>query len=149
MNITPNSISEGRKYKKPGHSLNQFSQFLKDFDMVDVGAESTAPFNAPIDAQTELSRLEAFFYPLFEMVPDPQGVISLDTYRPEVFYEAAMWIRKAWPKTRLIFNDVSGKVDDDLLELFKEDLSFDYVLSHNLCPERDLCSDHMQYCHAL
>ena len=145
MNVTPNSFSDGGVLAKTASAIARFKSFCSDFDIIDIGAESTAPFNAAIGAGEELSRLESFFYPLFDSVDDPAITLSIDTYRPEVFYEVALWIRSQWPKCSLIFNDVSGKVDADLLGLLKEDFSFSYVLSHNLCPTRDRAGDHMQF----
>jgi dihydropteroate synthase len=142
INLTPNSFSES----KPKNLLKYFSDLLLDCSIIDIGAESTAPMNASIDAVTEFKRFEASFFPLLQLRPDPVCTLSIDTYRPEVFYEVYHVIKHYWPKTQLIFNDVSGKIDDDLLSLLKEDkLDFDYVYCHNLCPLRDLAGDHMQF----
>lgn len=144
MNVTPDSFSDGGTLSNSNVASKIFSKFIQNFDIVDIGAESTAPFNDPIDAKEELSRLEGFFFPLFDRMEDPQVALSIDTYRPEVFFEASLWLRRFWPKCPLIFNDVSGKVDSDLMAILKEDFSFTYVLSHNLCPERDLAGEHMK-----
>lgn len=145
VNVTPDSFSDGGELSRPEKSEIAFVQKAQDFDIVDVGAESTAPFNDPIDAKTELSRLESFFHPLFEKIKDPRKIISIDTYKPEVFYEVALQLQSIWPKSPLIFNDISGQVDEDLRCLFRDGIQFDYVLSHNLCPRRELASSHMDY----
>lgn len=141
INVTPNSFSDGGELKDPSYT---FKKVLNEFDIGDIGAESTAPFNDPIEAKTELIRLESFFSKVLD-APDPEAQISIDTYRPEVFYEVALEINRVWPKSRLIFNDISGKIDFDLMELMKTELPFSYVFSHNLCPARDLSSHHMDY----
>ena len=145
MNITPNSFSDGNKLKTLKNQKETFEAFINQFDIVDIGAESTAPFNDPIGASEELTRLESFFLPILFNFPDQERIISIDTYRPEVFFEIALIIKKAWPKARLIFNDISGQGDEDLILLLKSDLQFSYVLSHNLAPNRALASNHMDY----
>ena len=145
MNLTPNSFSDGAKLTTQKSQAQTFKRFIQDFDIVDIGAESTAPFNDPIDAVTELERLESFFYPLIDSMDDPQATISIDTYRPEVFYELALILNQYWPKTTLIFNDISGKTDGDLKALLDTEVKFDYVFSHNLCSDRAHASDHMNY----
>lgn len=147
INITPNSFSDGGKFKNLNDFVKSFQDMLTWVDVIDIGAESTAPFNDPIDAIEELNRFEKYLFPLLAKLSDPKTTISIDTYRPEVFYEVYLVIKHFWPKTKLIFNDVSGKIDDDLVELLgMNELDFDYVYSHNLCPSRDLTSAHMDYC---
>lgn len=145
MNLTPNSFSDGAKLNTQKAQQDTFQEFIKLFDILDIGAESTAPFNEAIGATTELERLEDFFYPLLDSIPDPQTTISIDTYRPEVFYEIALILNKLWPRTKLVFNDISGKTDADLRALLTSDIEFDYVFSHNLCVDRAHASDHMNY----
>lgn len=145
VNATPNSFSDGGSLAKKKSVLSFFRKCLDSFDIIDVGAESTAPFNAPIGAKEELERLETFFFPLFDEMEDPKCKLSIDTYRPEVFYECALWLQKVWPKTRLVFNDISGKLDNDLMSLFETDLEFDYIFSHNLSPIRDTASGHASH----
>lgn len=147
MNLTPDSFSDGGKYKNALDFEKSFKDMLSWTQVIDLGAESTAPFNSAIDAIEEINRYEKYLFPLLKYLNDPQITLSIDTYRPEVFYEVYLVIRHFWPKTKLIFNDVSGKIDDDLVDLLgMSDLDFDYVFSHNLCPNRDLTSSHMDYC---
>ena len=145
MNLTPNSFSDGNNLKSRLKQKRTFQSFLEDFDIIDVGAESTAPFNDPIGAKEELTRLENFLIPLIDSMEDPNCVISIDTYRPEVFFEIALLLNKAWPETSLVFNDISGQCDNDLKLIMESDLEFSYVLSHNLASQRDLASFHMDY----
>ena len=128
--MTPNSFSDGGKLQNP---IKTFKEHSQSFDIVDVGAESTAPFNGPIGPGEELTRLVGFFSEVLGE-KDPETTISIDSYRPEVFYEVALEVKKAWPKSDLIFNDVSGKVDPDLMELMKTELPFSYVFSHFRSP---------------
>lgn len=147
INITPNSFSDGGKYNDFNSLVKSFKDMLTWADVIDIGAESTAPFNDSIDALKELTRFEKYLFPLLAKLPDPKITLSIDTYRPEVFYEVYLVVKHYWPKTKLILNDVSGKIDDDLVDLLgMSELDFDYVYSHNLCPSRDLTSNHMDYC---
>jgi dihydropteroate synthase len=147
INITPNSFSDGNKFKNYVQFRDYFIDMLSWADVIDIGAESTAPFNDPIDSAIELERFEEFLFPLVSELNDPHMLLSIDTYKPEVFYEVYLVVKHYWPETHLIFNDVSGKIDDELaLILSDTDLDFDYVYSHNLSPRRFETSNHMDFC---
>lgn len=146
MNITPNSFSDGGLYSSTNFAYKKFITLLKWADVIDIGAESTAPFNDPVDINEEFSRFEKYFFPIFKKLDDPKTTISIDTYRPELFYELYHVFKFYWPETNLIFNDVSGKIDADLINLLECDMKFDYIYSHNLCSTREKTSFHMNYC---
>jgi dihydropteroate synthase len=145
INITPDSFSDGNLYNHQDTFKNHFNKLTKWADTIDIGAESTAPFNSSIDSLDELERFEEVLFPYVASTPDPKIKLSIDTYKPEVFYEVYLFVKKFWPRTRLVFNDVSGCVDDELIDLLSLNLDFDYILCHNLCPSRDLTSSHMKY----
>lgn len=145
INLTPNSFSDGGKFNNSSSFIEHFISLSRWADIIDLGAESTAPFNQAIDTHTELQRFEEIFYPVLEAANDPAIQISIDTYKPEVFKEVALKVQKFWPNCSLIWNDVSGVVDDDLLELLHGPLKFNYVLSHNLCEQRSDTIKHMQF----
>lgn len=145
INLTPNSFALTHQMQSHSQTLELWNQALSDFDIIDVGAESSAPFNDPIDGKTELARLKEFFTPLLNELADPVTVVSIDSYRPQVFFEVGALLKQFWPKTKLIYNDISGKLDEELFSLLKSDLDFDYVFSHNLCSERSLAGSHMQF----
>lgn len=140
LNMTPNSFSKADINKDIAIEYNSLKTWS---DIIDIGAESTAPMNAPIDAITELNRLESCFEAIYQAIAHPR--ISIDTYRPEVFYEVYLWFKTYWPASKLIWNDVSGCVDDDCLALLKECPDIEYVLCHNRVPKRDMTNSHMQY----
>jgi dihydropteroate synthase len=143
LNVTPNSFSDGALYTNEDALITQFNHLNSFCEIIDIGAESTAPMNNAIDAGEELARFEESFECLIHQAP-PKA-ISLDTYKPEVFYEVYLWLKKYWPKTKVIWNDVSGKVDDECLSLLKECPDISYVLCHNLAPQRHLTNSHMDY----
>ena len=84
INITPNSFSDGNKFKNYVQFRDYFIDMLSWADVIDIGAESTAPFNDPIDSAIELERFEEFLFPLVSELNDPHMFLSLDTYKPEV-----------------------------------------------------------------
>lgn len=142
INITPNSFSDGNLY----NSTQSFQKKIKSqknwADIIDIGAESTAPKNSAISALDEFKRFEQTLLP-FVQNHKPLSTISIDTYKPEVFYEVYHLIKSYWPKTKIIFNDVSGVLDDDLYSLFGDKkMKFDYVLCHNRVKDRGDVQNH-------
>lgn len=143
MNITPNSFSDGNINLDEKTIIDSYQYLSSWCDIIDIGAESTAPYNEPVDSLVEMERYLMFISIIDKLNPCPY--LSFDTYRPEVFYELYLIVKNLWPKTKIIFNDVSGKIDDDLKYLLKICPDIIYILSHNLAPSRDLTSFHMDY----
>ncbi len=147
INITPDSFSDGNQYTSLDKFSEQFEKVLSWADVIDIGAESTAPKNTSISTSKELSRYKEVFIPYIENHDDPETIISLDTYKIDVFEEIATFLTRYWPKTKIIFNDVSGKLDKELIEFLSDSkLDFSYVFSHNLAPSRKQTNKHMDYC---
>lgn len=120
LNVTPDSFSDGGWFLDPDaaieHALDMVNQGA---DVIDVGAESTRPGAARVDAETELARLEPVVTELLR-----QSVrVSVDTMRAEVA-EAAL----AWGVP--IINDVSGGLADPLMHQVVADSDAQYVLMH-------------------
>ena len=146
INITPDSFSDGNKYNQKEQFKKQFLKFKDTFDIIDLGAESTAPMNSAVSASDEIERFEESFIPLLKAISTPNVVISVDTYKIEVFNFVLKKIRKYWgSEIPVIFNDVSGKIDSDLKDLLTQDLKFRYVFSHNLAPTRIQTTEHMDH----
>ncbi len=146
INITPDSFSDGNKYLTESSFSNQFNKLNTWANWIDIGAESTAPFNSKISQIQELERFEKVLFPFVARSKDPKTTLSIDTYKPEIFYEVYLFIKKYWPKTNIVFNDVSGCIDDDLSHLLSDTaLEFDYIFSHNLVTKRDESSSHMDF----
>lgn len=146
INITPDSFSDGNKYNSEDNFAKKFAELLNWAHIIDIGAESSAPMNEAISSEDELSRYQNIFFPYLEKTEDPETTISIDTYKIETFKVVAKKINLHWPKTKLIFNDVSGKLDSELLDLLKSfPIDFTYVYSHNLCKQRSKCLDHMKF----
>ena len=143
INITPNSFSDGNKYKDQDHLDSLTSSFLNfENSWLDLGAESTAPFNDPISDEQEWSRLSCFVEQNIETI-NKFKTISIDTYKVatirrflEVFYPVI--------KSKIIWNDISGELSQ-VGKVLKDYPSLKYVFSHNLAPTRELSSSHMDY----
>ncbi len=146
LNITPDSFSDGGELTTSDQLTKRLQEVMLWSEIVDIGAESTAPMNQAVSSKGELARFEKILYPLLETFPDPQVKISIDTYKINVFKEVASKVHKAWPDSEIIFNDISGVLDAELIMFLKDfDLPFTYIYSHNLCPRRENIQNHMDY----
>jgi dihydropteroate synthase len=140
MNVTPDSFSDGGELA----TYAQFLARLKSFgnvDAIDLGAESTAPMNAPISADEEWHRIE----PVLKWIRDLNLTVSFDTYHPATVHRLV----KCWKDLRrpqpFIWNDVSGHFDHHVTDFLREGEQFHYVFCHNLAPRRSLTGAHMEY----
>lgn len=145
INITPDSFSDGAKFNAPESFAQAFNKSSQSFNIIDIGAESTAPMNDAISVDEEIARYNEIFLPLLKSIPAPSCKLSFDTYKPEVFKYLLSMVRKHWGSDfPIMFNDVSGKIDNELIELLKNE-KFTYVFCHNLCDHRDQTSNHMDF----
>lgn len=81
VNATPDSFSDGGRYKDTRAALEHAEQLLKDgAAILDVGGESTRPGADVVPAEEELARLT----PVLKELVCWQVPISVDTYKPEV-----------------------------------------------------------------
>lgn len=146
VNITPNSFSDGGVVSTPSLVLEKVREhYSNGASSFDFGAESTAPSNKPITIDEELKRFEELLYPVVREIAKLRKPISIDTYKPEVFKKVAKYIYSKDPSAELIWNDVSGSVDDELVKVLEGFPEVNYVFSHNLAPKRSLTSRHMEY----
>jgi dihydropteroate synthase len=106
-------------------------------DILDVGAESTRPGHVPIDAAEELRRLIPVVRGLRDA--EPTGVISIDTYKPNVF-------AAAHDAGGDVLNSVWGLGDELLAEAAQRGVPV--VIMHNkriAMYERDVVSEVLAY----
>ena len=61
INITPDSFSDGAQFNAPETFSKAFKFHSEKFDIVDIGAESTAPKNQAITAEVEIERFNDNF----------------------------------------------------------------------------------------
>ena len=106
VNATPDSFSGDAR---PGvrEAVAHGVWLAHGADIIDVGAESTRPGHTPIDISEELRRLIPVVRGLRARLPD--AVLSIDTYKPEVF-------TAAHDAGGDLLNSIWG-FDDDLLDL--------------------------------
>lgn len=87
MNLAPDSFSDGGQLKDEASALARAEQLLAEgADILDLGAESTRPGAAPVDATTELARLLPIVKALRRRFP--QAALSVDTYKASVAHAA-------------------------------------------------------------
>ncbi len=110
LNVTPDSFSDGGFFYSLESAVNHAAKLISDgADIIDVGAESTRPNFTPIDAATEIARLEKII-PALKNFGVP---ISIDTYKPQV---AAVALELGAD----IINDVHGLADDEMIRVAKK-----------------------------
>lgn len=132
LNITPDSFSDGNQFVTAESAIKQ-AAFLtySGAEIIDIGAESTAPKATPIDAATEWKRLEPILLALKQTKNDfiitPK--ISVDTRHAEVAAKA-LQLGVDW------INDVSGLDDPAMRELIAHSKADCVVMHHLSIPER-------------
>lgn len=143
MNLTPDSFSDGNQNLDLCDLVKNFSQLSSNSDIVDLGAHSTAPMNSKISSNLELQRFRSALKVLsshFNLSKLKKTKISIDTYRPRVFEI----INDLIPGD-LIFNDVSGVIDNELCEVLQRSEKISYVLCHNEINDRESTINHMRF----
>lgn len=104
LNITDNSFSDGGEYLNPQKAFEHLKEMITEgADIIDIGAESTKPYSAPVNDEIQLERL----LPILQSVKE-EGIeipISIDTRSAVVAQECIKLGAK-------IINDVSGLTYD-------------------------------------
>lgn len=82
LNVTPDSFSDGGKWKDLHRALNQVEKMVEEgADVIDIGGESTRPGYKMISDQEEIQRV----VPVIEAVKTRFDIpLSLDTYKSDV-----------------------------------------------------------------
>ncbi len=106
LNVTPDSFSDGGKYRTIDHAVDAALQMQTDgADIIDVGGESTRPNSDPIASEIELARV----MPVIEQLSGKLSIpLSIDTSKSEV-------ARAAIDAGAEIVNDVTGLEGDPKL----------------------------------
>ena len=85
LNATPDSFSDGGKFRTPKDALAQAELMLANgVDLIDIGGESTRPGAEPVGLQEELDRV----LPVIEALKDCGVPLSIDTYKAETMRQA-------------------------------------------------------------
>lgn len=127
LNITPDSFSDGGLFLNSDLAIEKAKSLVhQGAEILDIGAESTAPHATPITPEEERKRLSPILQPLIQakksMLIPP--IISLDTHH----VETAAWALQLgvdW------INDQSGLSDPAMVALLA-DTSHDVVIMHQL-----------------
>lgn len=132
VNITPDSFSDGGKFLYPENALSHIAHLIySGAEIIDIGAESTAPSAMPLDAGSEWARLE----PVLALVKEAkqqffiEPKISVDTRHHQVAMKALAqgvdWI-----------NDVTGLDDPAMRDIIIQSKADCVVMHHLSIPER-------------
>lgn len=132
LNITPDSFSDGGHFLDVEQALQQAFHLIESgAEIIDIGAESTAPRANAVTPETEWARLHPILSAIQEARPQfmiaPK--ISIDTRHADVAAKA-LNLGVDW------INDVSGLDDPAMREIVSQS-SVDCVVMHHLnIPER-------------
>lgn len=127
INVTPDSFSDGGKFADSDHAFKQAIQLLEaGAEILDIGAESTAPSSTAISVETEWQRLE----PVLQAIIDAkkhmfmQPILSVDT-RNAYVAEKALAMDIDW------LNDVTGLTDPAMRDAVRH-TNADCVVMHHM-----------------
>jgi dihydropteroate synthase len=131
LNITPDSFSDGGQFNSFDNAILHLKQMLENgADMIDIGAESTRPNSTPISDKEEWQRLEKILPQIiFEVRKYNQQTgtavqTSIDSYHFKT-------IENAWKLGVDVINDVSGLVDEKIIDFIAKN-NITTILMHNL-----------------
>lgn len=112
LNITPDSFHAASRQASVDVAIeNGLKMWRQGATWVDVGGESTRPNADPVSIEEELKRVIPVISGLRKA--NPQGLISIDTRRPEV-------ARQALQAGADMVNDVSGLSDPEMITVVVE-----------------------------
>lgn len=142
LNVTPDSFSDGGKFRKYDDALFHAEEMLKSgADILDIGGESTRPGHQQISVQEEIDRVA----PVIEAIKARFDVpVSVDTYKSEV-------AREALKKGADLVNDIWGFLyDKNMAEVVKEYDASCCLMQNRTEPQyddflEDMCTD-LQKC---
>ena len=100
LNLTKNSFSDGGKYYDFDNAVAHLNEMIDEgADMIDIGAESTKPYSAPVSPNEQLEKIE----PILKYINNRNinVPISIDT-RSAIVAERSIDLGAA------VINDVSG-----------------------------------------
>lgn len=119
LNVTPDSFSDGGRYRHRDAALRHAEQMIKEgATLIDIGGESTRPNAAPVSVDEELARI----IPLVEVLSHSDVKLSIDTSTPQVMQAAVVEGAHIW-------NDVRALNRPGALEMAAE-LNIPVILMH-------------------
>lgn len=121
LNVTPDSFSDGGKFRAVDDALKQAEILIEEgADILDIGGESTRPNSARISADEEIGRV----VPIIEAISRRFAVpVSIDTSKAAV-------AEKAVEAGAEIINDVSGLRFDERIAAVAAETNAGLILMH-------------------
>ncbi len=122
LNVTPDSFSDGGTFLNAADALRRAAAIQSEgADILDIGAESTAPGRSPVTSGEEIERLRPILKTLCESLEIP---VSVDTRHAET----AAW---ALSQGAAIVNDVSGVFSPDMAEAVRRS-DAGWIVTHGM-----------------
>ena len=120
VNTTPDSFSDGGRYLEPDTAIAHGLSLLRaGADLLDIGGEATNPTAEPVDATTELARIE----PVIRALVAAGATVSVDTTK-------AVVARAAVAAGASIINDISGGLFDPDMSNVLAEFAGTYIAGH-------------------
>jgi dihydropteroate synthase len=122
LNVTPDSFSDGGKFRELTAALKQAESMLAaGADVIDIGGESSRPGSQPISAAEEISRVVPVISAISKRWDAP---VSVDTWKSDVAMAAI-------ESGAEIINDISGLRFDSRLGSIAAESGAGLVLMHS------------------
>ncbi len=145
INLTPDSFSDGGEINTVLDLKKKISYFKSmDIDIFDFGAQSTAPASQAISDDEELKRFDLFFE-CFLSLGLKEASVSIDTYRPVTFAKLYEFLKKQGHKGDVFWNDVSGVLDTETINLLKDCPDIKYVFTYTNIPKKESTPLHKNF----
>ncbi len=123
LNVTPDSFYDGGRYTTPEEAVVQTAKMLDEgASIIDIGAVSTKPGNALIQADEEVDILKSIFQ--LVRAEFPKAIFSVDTYNAQTAY-------RLLDMGADMINDVSGGRWDSQLWQVVKSYQVPYILTHS------------------
>ncbi|MGN7661535.1 MAG: dihydropteroate synthase [Anaplasma sp.] len=125
LNVTPDSFSDGGKFFRVDDALRHAEELVTEgADVIDVGAESSAPGAAAISQKEELDRLRGILPEVIDIAHSSDVEVSLDTRNART---------AAWAIGLGVdyINDVGGLMDSDMAPTLAKSDEAKIIVMHN------------------
>ncbi|MEI6594681.1 MAG: dihydropteroate synthase [Bacteroidota bacterium] len=136
LNITTDSFYDGSRIKNIDEALKQADKMLKDgATFIDIGAYSSRPGAVDVSIENELENAIPIIVAISKNIPE--AIISIDTFRSKVAFEAVQ-------AGATIVNDISSGDDDNEMLATVAKLKTPYIMMHKKGSPKNM-QHHPQY----
>lgn len=136
LNITTDSFYDGSRIKNIDEALKQADKMLKDgATFIDIGAYSSRPGAVDVSIENELENAIPIIVAISKNFPET--IISIDTFRSKVAFEAVQ-------AGATIVNDISSGDDDNEMLATVAKLKVPYIMMHKKGSPQNM-QHHPQY----